>query len=280
MPSSVTSRINQIKQPRGGFIKPAEMRVEIQNDNNMLNPEENVHASIVGMSVDYLTRFMNGTKAEEAFAISLKGAKLADEFGFSTAFKIATELLRNIKGLDDNSIINACKLTTFDVWFRNIQGAMMSKTYRETNPDKATIENIRTLVERSISFISKYGPITQDGFTFEPINGKDSDYRKMVETGKGTFGGYTCTVSSGDGDFLTKDTMWDFKVTVAEPTNKHTLQLLMYWIMGQHSGRQIFKNITKIGIFNPRLNKVYLFDIGNVSKETIGIIEKEVICYE
>ena len=73
--ASVTARINQIKQPRGGFIKPSDMSVELQNDGVTLNFEENVHASIIGMSVDYLTRYMNGSKLEDAFGISLRGAR-------------------------------------------------------------------------------------------------------------------------------------------------------------------------------------------------------------
>lgn len=277
--ASVTARINQIKQPRGGFIKPSDMSVELQNDGIALNSEENVHASIIGMSVDYLTRFLNGSKLEDAFGISIRGATIAENLNVKGSLATTKKLLSNIKGLDDNSIISACKLVTFDVWFRNTPAAMLAKSYNETNPDKATVENIRTLVQRSLSFFKKYGPITQDGFTFEPVNGKESDYKRMVESGKGTWGGYTGTVETGDGDFLTADTLWDFKVTVSEPTNKHTLQLLMYWIMGQHSGQAIYKGITKIGIFNPRLNKVYLFSIKDLPKDVIELVEKEIICY-
>ena len=53
----------------------------------------------------------------------------------------------------------------------------------------------------------------------------------------------------------------------------------MYWIMGQHSGQRIYKNITKLGIFNPRLNKVYLINVSDIPKSVIKAIEKEVICY-
>ena len=53
----------------------------------------------------------------------------------------------------------------------------------------------------------------------------------------------------------------------------------MYWIMGQHSGNEMFKGIAKLGIFNPRLNVVYTYDISNISKETIKEIEEKVICY-
>ena len=100
----------------------------------------------------------------------------------------------------------------------------------------------------------------------------------MLKTG-GSYGGYTVTVETGDGDFLTDDTLWDFKVSKSKPTNKHTLQLLMYWIMGKHSGKSIFNNITKLGIFNPRLNIVYLLDIKNISEDIIKAVEDNVICY-
>ena len=144
--------------------------------------------------------------------------------------KKVEKLLSGIKGIDNQSIINACKIVTYDVWFRNPMGAIMAKGADETNPDMDTVNNIKIMVERSISFWNKYGPIVKDGFTFDP-------------------NGYTKTVDSGDGDYLTADTLWDFKVTKSKPTNKHTLQLLMYWIMGQHSGQEIYKNIQNLGVF-------------------------------
>ncbi len=271
--SSVTSRINDIQQPKGGYIKPSEFEVFEMNDGIVLNPEENVHSSIVGMVVDYLTRLYMGADIFDAFKISLYGAELAENLGRKKSVKVARDLLMGIEGLDDASVVNACKLVTFDVWYRNPMGAMLAKGYRETNPDASTIQNIQTLVKRSISFFEKYGPITSDGFTFEPAD------KKQKRKKKGNYGGYTSVVDSGDGDFLTEDTLWDFKVSKSKPRSKHTLQLLMYWIMGQHSGQEKFKKITRLGIFNPRLNTVYLLDMKNVPEDTIKIVEKEVICY-
>lgn len=284
--ASVTGRIKKIKQPRGGYIKPSEFTAIILNDGMFLNYDENVHVSVVGMAVDYLTRFILGADISEAFKISLKGAEIAEKyakesawFGIDDAKSVAKELLEGITGLDDKSIINACKLVTFDVWFRSPIGAIGAKGYYATNPDYETIENIQTLVKRSVTFFEKYGPITKDGFTFEPIKPDDSVREQMIKTGKGVYGGYTATVESGDGDFLTADTLWDFKVSKSKPTKNHTLQLLMYWIMGQHSGQAIFKEIKKLGIFNPRLNTVYLLDVSKISEETIKTVEKEIICY-
>lgn len=258
--SSVTARINEIKQPRGGYIKPSQFELQEINDGQVLSEIENIHASIIGMAVDYLTRFVMGTRLEEAFSISCIGAELASHLGPKDVTKEAKEYLCQIKGLDDNSIINACKMVTFDVWFRNPTGALLAKTASETNPDLDTIKNIRIMVDRSIAFWNKYGPIIKDGFTFEPT-------------------GYTKTVDAGDGDFLTSDTMWDFKVSKSKPTNKHTLQLLMYWIMGQHSGKIEYKGINKLGIFNPRLNTVCVLKIEDIPQDIIKAVETDVICY-
>ena len=128
-------------------------------------------------------------------------------------------------------------------------------------PNEDTITNIRIMVERSLAFVDKYGPIVKYGFTFES-------------------NGYSEVVTSGDGDFLTKDTLWDFKVSKNEPTKDNTLQLLMYYIMGKHSGNHIFDGIRKIGIYNPRLNKVYLYEMDKYPEKLYKEIEEDIICYK
>lgn len=258
--SSVTGRVKEIKQPRGGYISPSQFETKQLDDGKILFKEENIHASIVGMAVEYLTRLVMGESAPEAFSISLQGAMIASMTGKPDVKETVFRFISNIKGIDSVSVINACKLATYDVWYRNLPAAFMAKTAEETNPDSFTIQNIQIMVCRSVEFWRKYGPIVETGFNFE----KD---------------GYTKTVQSGDGDFLTCDTIWDFKVSKTKPTNQHTLQLLMYWIMGKHSGKKEFQNITNLGIFNPRLNTVYMLPISKVGIETIKVVETEVICY-
>ncbi|MBQ7681896.1 MAG: hypothetical protein IJT31_06770 [Oscillibacter sp.] len=260
--STVTQRIGEIRQPRGGYIKPSQFTARFMDDGNgFVEPErENVHPSVVGMSVDYLTRYLMGAEIQNAFSISILGARSASMLTRANMETAVRDLLSGIQGMDDTSIINACKMTTFDVWYRNPMAALQARTAADTNPNADTIRNIRIMLERSLTFWQEYGPITKDGFTFEED-------------------GYTEVVDSGDGDFLTKDTMWDFKVSKSKPTSKHTLQLLMYWIMGQHSGKPEFKGITRLGIFNPRPNAVYTLEMSKVPAAVIHTVENEVICY-
>lgn len=71
--TSVTGRIKQIKQPRGGYIKPKEFNVTVLDDDTKLNPVGNIHSSLVGTVVDYMTLYLNGASIMDAFMISIKG---------------------------------------------------------------------------------------------------------------------------------------------------------------------------------------------------------------
>ena len=249
--ASVTQRIKQITQPYGGYLKPSEFEKKEFIDNEILK-EENIHSSLVGLAVDYLTRLMLNTLPEEAFKISLLGASIIGEK------RKAYDLLKSIKGIDDLSIYYACKLVGYDVCFR--AGVMGYKEVDEIEADTNTINNIKIMVKRSILFFDKYGPIIKDGFTFE--------------------GGYTSIIDSGDGDFLTYDTLWDFKVSKNKPTTAHTLQLLIYYIMGTHSIHNEFATINKLGIFNPRTNCIYLKNISTISQDIINEVSTNIIGYK
>ena len=288
--SSVTTRIKEIQQPRGGYIKPSSFTETKFDDGEILSEKENLSAALVGTVVDYMTRFIMTQNATEAFKVPIDGyqmrltflgnlllEKLKDKTTADAIRLIVKNdgnnnidiLLKQITGLDDISITAACKAASYDIWRRNPMGAIMATGAADINPDSETIRNIRILVQRSISFWEKVGPIVAEGFIFAESD-KNGDLIKS---------GYTETVDSGDGDYLTSDTLWDFKVSKYAPNSKHTLQILMYYIMGKHSGIDIFKNIDKIGVFNPRLNIMYILNIGNIPQDIIHVVETDVICY-
>lgn len=250
--SSVTKRARDVTQPRGGYLKPKVLSIVEFDDGITLNPIESVHASLVGMATDYLTRFMMGAPTDSAFRISLMGSLRAN------MYENAKLLVSAINGLDDISIINACKITGYDVWYR--ANGVGYKPVEDILPDANTIENVRTMVNRCVTFWNKYGPIVASGLNFE--------------------GGYTVLVDSGDCDYLTSDTLWDLKVSKNPPKNVDTLQLLMYYIMGRHSAHTEFGSVKKLGIFNPRLNNAYLLDVSNISSEIIQKVSSDVIGYK
>ena len=251
--ATVTQRIREFKQPRGGYINPRRLEKTKLESSVELFPEENINPSLIGLSVDYLSRYISGATKEEAFEISLKGA-----FNVRESEK-ALKLLSEIDGLSDQSIINATKLVGYDVAYRAGIG-FFTKPVDTINPDKDTISNIREMVNRSKVFFEKFGPVILDGFSFE--------------------GAYTDLITIGDADFLTKDTLWDFKVTKNPPTNKHTFQILIYYLMGLRSiHKEKFSNVKRIGFFNPRLNIVHTINISDISKETIEEVNSKVIGY-
>lgn len=276
---SVSTRIKFLSQPPGGYLKLSDFQVIDLDDGFTPNEKENIPGSIVALVVDYLTRICLGTDSEKVFRVSLEGADIASLVKIESK-STAQEFLKEINGINRKSIINACKLVSFDVWDRNPFAALMTTGYEEINPDNATIENIQLFVSRNIEFFRRFGGVVKDGFNFDPVEKNEKAYNHMIETQKGTYGGYTPTISRGEGDFLTKDTLLDIRATRARISSKHTLKLLVYWIMGQHSGQEVFKNITRIGMFNSRSNKAYFYYMRNISENLIKTVEREVICYE
>ena len=115
------------------------------------------------------------------------------------------------------------------------------------------------MVARSRAFLDEYGPVVWEGFDFE--------------------GGYTDRITSGSGDFLTGDTLWDFKVSGYPPNPRYTLQLLIYWRMGLHSVHPEYQSIRRLGFFNPRRNEVWLLDVDRITPELIDWTDRELIGY-
>ncbi len=132
---SVTNRIKEIKQPRGGYLSPKEFSVRQVTDGSIVDlANENIHSSLVGLAVDYLTRLMLYGKPLEAFQISIRGASLIGEE--KQAIKKATSLTE----LTSKTIVSACQLAGYDVCYR--AGVALYKPIEEIIPNDLTIKNI------------------------------------------------------------------------------------------------------------------------------------------
>lgn len=249
---TVSQRAKTVKQPRGGYVKPRDFTVhQLGEGIEQLHPDENVPAILMGIAVDYMTRFMSGEEKEEAFKISLMGASIifeADE---------AQDLLSYIKGLDDTSLDCALKLCGYDVIYR--KGSIHYRPDIEIEPDVETLENFRILVSRSLDFLKEFGPVVLSGFKLD--------------------GAYTDIIRKGDGDYLTTDTLWDFKVSKGKLDKNQTMQLMIYWRMGLRTAHPEFQRIKYLGIYNPRKNEASRIAIADIPNDIIKIVDREVIGY-
>lgn len=238
MSTTGCSTSERIAQPEGGYISPETLEVVSLYDDDYddaLNPKENVRPDLINTAVDHMTRFAFGLRAEEVFARSLAGAVWfmplnAEAWGFIPGIEYANE---------DNSIINALKLSVFDDLHVNEDHQVVVE---EIDPDEATIENVKAMVWRSIRFFNGGGP-------------------NILTKG-----------------FMTFDTLWDLSTSEARPTKEQTLQLLIRWRGGLrcvHAGW--FRNIRYLGIYNPRLNKAYRIKVDAISQDAIDAVDRYVL---
>lgn len=258
--ASVTQIIKNTKQPKNGYIPISEFEELGFSDGKTITTDFNIHPTLVGLAVDYGTRLVLGTKVQDVFRVAIMGASMLD----AKTAEHATELLKKLQteevsstNLTDETIVDICQLSGFDVCYR--AGIKHYKPVEEIIPNATTIESIRTFIVRTLTFFGEYGPIVADGFTME--------------------GGLTDVADSGDGDFLTKDTLWDMKVSKNPPAKDHTLQIALYYLMGSRSNKKEFQDIDKIGIFNPILNKAWVKPILEINEEALNEVMSKVLGY-
>jgi len=218
----------------------------------------------------------------DVFGVSLRGAERIDAVyagsGVAAAAEEAVASIRSFEtkqhlvmaAIDESTVRAAFQLAGYDVGGRN-NPQLWNPEHGATGkrPDEATITHVAIMLARAQKFFAEYGPVTKDGFFFaDPV-------RFLL----GERGGYTDLVDSGDGDFLTTDTLWDMKVSVNKPTKDQTLQLLMYFLMGKESGLPEFAGLTHVGLFNPRLGTVHRLAVADVPSDVIEMIRRDVIGY-
>ena len=254
MPYTVTQRIRAVEQPAEGYIPISKFSVKKYEDFCQLHYKENISANYVGLAVDYLTRFYVTKNVEEAFDISMLGAKiLREEYGMETEYQNCLELLEKIQQGD---VFSAVQLVAYDEVYR--AGII---DIPKLEADKFTIENIKIMVNRGVRFLKNCGKEIKSGLDFE--------------------GGYTDVVVNGDCDYLTENALIDFKVIRGEMTTNYSLQILMYYLMGLRSeNKKYFEQVKWLALFNPRKNIVYFVNVKKISESVIEEVSKKVIGYK
>lgn len=114
MSTTACSASECMEQPEGGHILPTPFEVEsLGKGADALNPGENVSPDLIGAAAYRMAHFMLGMPAKVAFGTSLSVARRIG--GDAFAFKAHRFIDGINKDLDDRSIINAVKLSGFDV---------------------------------------------------------------------------------------------------------------------------------------------------------------------
>lgn len=246
----------------------------IENGVQLINLQESISPTIMGLTVDYLTRLSLGQKKEEVLFASQYGRELLERiivwksWNFSTpspiSNQISAEKLTFFKQLinyyDENfiqvdnslSLKNAllvAKLSQYDAIYRAF--------YTDIHPEQITLDEpthdvIVQLIQRNLVILKKENNVVCT----------------LIFTPDHTYHPFKKIIKSGDGDFYDDDFLWDLKVSSKKPSNKHFIQVMVYFLLGLNSSlREKFKKISNIGIINPRLNKVYKVAIKDIPVE-------------
>lgn len=251
-PMSMVARVHAWHQPPGGLLPVSLFSRRVMDDPMPLHDRvaETVPADIAGLYVDYMTRAMTGSDVRDAFRVPLTGARLVGDGAR------AERLVSMVDGFFGGSIRAACMLLDYDRASRHGPGGWRP---RRIDVDGPTCWNLSRMVARSLAFLDEYGPVVWRDFRFD--------------------GGYTDLITSGDGDFLTCDTLWDFKVSKRPPTPMGTLQVLTYWRMGLHSRYPVYRSIRRLGLWNPRLDTAWLLDVDRIGDGLRGLVDERIIGY-
>ena len=260
-------------QPYGGFIPSKNLAVEPLTDEphyielvekcckeGALNPQS------LGLVFDYVLRtdiaIMNGISPADAvlnaFEVSFLGAKMINKL--DDALKLATKIANLFRHRDKNlkKIVQvASELVVYDAVFRAGYYNPDAKPPKANERDKDAVELMLGATE---VYLLEKEHLVSLGFGFTALGAEK--------------------VSPSDGDLLTTDSVIDLKCSTKGPTSKHTLQLLLYYILGLHEQPDAFRPLKYIKVVNPRLGMVYSYELSKVDLETLKHIESEIMGYK
>lgn len=273
-----------ITQPRGGYLSFKDFQEDTFEDEEFIDrAKENILASLVSLTVDYLSKYLLTNKKDRVFKkikvglyhlenyAALLAVRMLDEQSesyscldkeiSSTDWKSIYYKLMNQLDLElsDQCITASVKLAYFDVIYG--RGPEYFTGIRQVKPNKMTKEHIRKLVHRTLEIIKNYGEIIGSDINF---------YRKT----------YTDQIIAGGADYLTEDTLWNLGVIEDKFDENHSIQLLLAWRLGMKQNHRKYSKVKYIGIISPRHNKAYRYDLSQIPQEFIDFLDYKVIGYK
>lgn len=250
--SGVYDTVKRIKQPNKGYLSLAEFDRIQYYDSISLYKKTNLHYFIVGWAVEQLTDLIMGYNKDDIYGYHLfRSQKVSYNRypiwcypkGVSNSIELESYIHKLVNSVSDNlssfNIKIACELAGFTMFRLGNE----PKSVEDYHPDKQTIHNIRAMVNRSVAYLKKYNNLSCS-VLLKP-------YQSNL---------------SGACDYMSNESLIDLKVLKKQPTSKHTLQLLTYFIMSRLRGF----HIKKVALFNARSNTAYEKYTDDISPEILN----------
>lgn len=260
----IKTRINQIKQPYGGYLNPNLMRSDKYDGDILPIMGELVSPGIVSTTVNGLTKLMTGGNLIDSFKDSIRGYAIAKYAKKSEMINISLPeisiILNKIKDLSDYSITSAVKLSTFQIWFLNsVLAQTYAKDVKDVYLDSYTLNHIRIMVRRGIDFFNNWGGVVR------------SSVQATLDDG---------LIKKADIDYLTTKEVWNMCVSSNTKINsKKTLEILVEYLLAKKTNKEEFSSLNGMGIFNPRLNNCWNILADEIPDDVIKAVEGEVLGY-
>lgn len=284
MMNAVTDIVKSISQPHGGYLPIKDFK-EVELGGDVLSCD--IPPIIVGKTLDSILRLIVMTDKYSVFHNSITGYEnrvsyFANQFsGVDSAELIGEQikledgkfnvynLIERIDSLIQSyDIYNLCIVVSlihqYDIWQYDFGYISSRSSIASSRPKYFKKKDIWVLMDLYKRLVSWLCTMLSKGIVF--------DYRFYPD-------GYTDKVKYGVGDFICENTLFDLKCIKSKPTSYHTLQLLIYYVMGMHSNNRLYKNVRNIGIYSPILNKVWIMPVKNIPKELVHKVSSEVIGY-
>lgn len=260
-------------QPFGGYIPPKDMEVSslLQEDDSeyrerMLQERQfgNMSPAVFGVVFGYMLSYECALDLKDkvdftsliVFGVAIKGARYVNR---------EQELVRYINQIDKlyaeqprnyHKIVYLFnKVAMFDSIYRS---GWYNRFYKAPRPNGDDVKPMLRAL----------------GATKEYLKAEE-----VLRFGVGFFGLGSANMAPSDCDLVTGDSLIDFKCSIKEPNNKHTFQLILYYLLGKHEYPEYFDDVEYLKIINPILGKVYSYEVKEIGSRVLKYIAEHNIGY-
>lgn len=259
------NRAISYQQPEEGLLNPSLFTITHRPTSVEVSGNEDIPTELVDLTSICLYRLFHlKVDIEDAFGMPIRVVELNSDDPDIVPTKgwrdESNKLVSQIKNLDDESIAAAVRLSGFSSYYFD----------HEITPDKLNIgtkslANIRNLVSRIAEFS------TSAGISVDPSVFYDLHWARSTRI----------FIPGVSNCFVAGDTFWQIKVfKPGRLLDKvKTLETLIYYkfISRQDEFSPMFKNVSKLGIFDARTNTTFVISLSDIPKNVFDVVADEVI---